>query len=192
MTPPPPLPPEEHVRPHVYDGITEYDKRLPNWWLYTLYATIVYAAIYWGYYQWLKVGPTGVQDVTAALGQIERQRLSVAKMDDESLWKMSRNAAFVEAGKTVYLSNCAACHLPSLRGKSENPTAIGSDLTDRNWIHGGRPIEVHDVIEKGVIVKGMPTWGPVLGTQKISEVTAFLLSVHREGEPILRTPAATP
>ena len=38
---------------------------------------------------------------------------------------------------------------------------------------------------KGVLAKGMPTWGPVLGAKKVSEVTAYILSKHQEGEPIL-------
>ena len=181
----PPTPPEDPIRPHVFDGIAEYDKRLPNWWLYTLYITIVFWVGYWGYYEWFQAGPTGEQEVVAAMAKIEASKLSVAKLDDASLWKMSQSPAFVAAGKAIYASNCAACHLASLRGKTESAAAIGPDLTDTQWIHGGKPTEIHDLITKGVLTKGMPTWGPVLGPKKISELTAYILSLHKEGEPIV-------
>src|ERR1044071_6865996 len=32
---------------HVWDGIKELDTPLPKWWLYVLYATIVWAIGYW-------------------------------------------------------------------------------------------------------------------------------------------------
>ena len=179
-------PPEDPVRPHVFDGIQEYDKRLPNWWLYTLYITIVFWIGYWGYYEWLHVGPSSEQVVVAAMQKIETGRLAAAKVDDSSLWQMSQTGAFVEAGRTTYATNCAACHLASLRGKSETAVAIGPDLTDTIWVHGGKPTEIHDLITKGVLAKGMPAWGPILGSKKIAEVTAYILSKHQEGEPILR------
>ncbi|MEO6001955.1 MAG: cbb3-type cytochrome c oxidase N-terminal domain-containing protein [Opitutus sp.] len=181
-------PPEDPVRPHVFDGIQEYDKRLPNWWLYTLYLTMLFWVGYWSYYEWLHVGLTGPQVVDAAMAQIETERLSFAKLDDASLWKMSRNPAFVSAGEATFVANCVACHLASLRGKSENIAAIGPDLTDTTWVHGGKPTEVYDTVMKGVIAKGMPTWGPVLGAKKISDVTAYILSKHQEGESVLLTP----
>ncbi len=178
-------PPEDPIRPHVYDGIQEYDKRLPNWWLYTLYVTIVFWVGYWGYYEWFHVGQSPEQTVVAELAKIETTKLSVAKVDDASLWKMSQNAEFVNAGKALYDANCAACHLASLRGKTESAAAIGPDLADNLWIHGGKPTEIHDLITKGVLLKGMPAWGPVLGTKKITELTAYILSKHKEGDPIV-------
>jgi cytochrome c oxidase cbb3-type subunit 3 len=189
MKPTPTASPEDPIRPHVFDGIQEYDKKLPNWWLYTLYATIVFWVGYWAYYEWFDAGQSGEQVVASAMAKIESDRLSSAKLDDASLWKMSRNAAFVGAGKAVYDANCAACHLPSLRGKTESIAAIGPDLTDTTWVHGGSPVEVYDLIIKGVLTKGMPTWGPVLGPKKISEVTAYILSKHQEGEPVVRETA---
>lgn len=184
MNPNSPLPPEDPVRAHVYDGIQEYDKRLPNWWLYTLYITIVFWVGYWAYYEWFRTGPSSAQRIAAEMQQVEAARLVAAKLDDATLWKMSQTPSFVESGKALFVSNCAACHLASARGKSESPTAIGPDLTDQLWIHGGKPTEIYNTITNGVLAKGMPTWGPVLGAKKISEVTAFVLSKHKEGEPI--------
>jgi cytochrome c oxidase cbb3-type subunit 3 len=191
MNPTTPTPPEDPLRPHCYDGIQEYDKRLPNWWLYTLYITIVFWLGYWGYYEWFRVGPNGPRAVEAALAKIDAQKLaSVKVLDDSTLWQMSRTTEIVEAGRATFNSNCIACHLQSLRGKNENPTAIGPDLTDQVWIHGGRPTEILTTVTNGVLVKGMPTWGPVLGQKKISEVVAYVLSKHKEGEPVLVDPSA--
>lgn len=190
MKPTPPTLPEEPVREHVFDGIQEYDKRLPNWWLNTLYITIVFWVAYWAYYEWFDLGQSGEQVVDAAMAQIATERLSAAKLDDTSLWEMSKNPAFLDAGKATFDTNCAACHLASLRGKSESAVAIGPDLTDNTWIHGGKPTEVHALIMKGVLTKGMPAWESVLGAKKISEATAYILSKHTEGEPVLIEPAA--
>ena len=133
-----------------------------------------------------------IQVVNTAMGKVEAGRLAASKIDDASLWKMSQNPQFVDAGKSIFATNCAACHLPSMRGKTESPTAIGPDLTDTRWIHGGKPSEIHDLISKGVLLKGMPSWGPVLGARKISEVAAYLLSVHHEGEAVTLEPSSTP
>ena len=40
------------------------------------------------------------------------------------------------------------------------------------------------LINEGVLAKGMPAWGPVLGAKKVTEVSAYILSFHQEGEPI--------
>lgn len=194
MTPTKPTPPpEDPIRPHVYDGIQEYDKRMPNWWLYTLYIAIVFWVGYWGYYEWFRAGPTTTKEVEVALAQIEARKLeSNPTLDDSTLWQMSRNPTFVDAGRSTYNTNCAACHLASLRGKGENPSAIGPDLTDQLWIHGGRPADILTTVANGVTAKGMPTWGPVLGQKKITEVVAYLLSKHNEGEPATVDAGAPP
>jgi cytochrome c oxidase cbb3-type subunit III len=188
----PTLPSEEPVRPHEFDGIQEYDKRLPNWWLYTLYITIVFWVGYWSYYEWLRAGPSGAQVVDASMAKIEAQRLASTKLDDASLWKMSQNPEVVATGREIFNTNCVACHLASMRGKGEVATAIGPDLTDTTWLHGGHPVEIYTTVTNGVLVKGMPTWGPVLGAKKIAAVVAYVLSKHKEGEPILLDPTASP
>lgn len=192
----PKIPPtEDPLRPHTYDGIREFDKRLPNWWLFTLYGAMVFWVGYWSYFEWWHEGRTGPQEVAAAMTVIEAERLasmSATKLDDATLWQMSRNPVFVEAGRVTFNSICMTCHLTSLRGKSENPMAVGPDLTDQIWIHGGRPVEIMATVTNGVPAKGMPTWGPIFGQKKVTEVVAYVLSHHHEGEPIIAQPPVPP
>ena len=44
------------------------------------------------------------------------------------------------------------------------------------WIHGSTPEEIVATITNGVAAKGMPTWGPILGNEKVGEVAAYIIS----------------
>lgn len=173
---------DEPLRPHTYDGIQEYDKRLPNWWLLTFYGAIVFAVVYWFYFRHSGVAISDGARVEAEMAQVEAARLAGASsFNDDTLWEMSRNPVFVEAGRATFNTTCVTCHLASLRGKDENPTAIGVNLVDANWLYGGRPTEVFGTVDKGT-AKGMPAWGPSLGPKKVSEVVAFVFSHHKQSE----------
>jgi len=172
-------PPDDQLRPHEFDGIQEYDRRLPNWWLATFYGAIIFWAGYWFYYERAHLGPTNQARVEQQIAVIEAARLAAApSVDDASLWKMSRNPVFVEAGRATFTTTCVSCHTEKLTG------AIGPNLVDHLWIHGGRPTEIYNTVTNGVLAKGMPSWGPVLGPKKITEAVAYVLSYHQEGEPI--------
>jgi len=167
-------PAEDTFRPHVFDGIQEYNKSMPNWWLLTFYATIVFAIAYWVYYAQSGIPlPDGVR-VEQALARVEAAKLAGNPApDDASLWAMSRNAVFVEAGRATYKATCASCHGETLGG------GIGPSLVDDVWVYGGTPLAIHAAVDQGVLIKGMPAWGPVLGARKVSEVVAFVLSHHQ-------------
>lgn len=192
MNPNQPKPPaEDALRPHSFDGIQEFDKRLPNWWLVTLYVTIVFWLGYWAYYEWFRTGPNDHQRIEREMAQVEAAKLASmasGQLDDASLWKMSRNPVMTAAGKATFMTMCVSCHKESLRGIDDG--GIGANLRRQVWIHGGRPTDLVHTVTNGVLVKGMPTWGPVLGQKKITEVVAYVLSYHQEGEPMSVQPAA--
>ena len=171
---------QDPLRPHVYDGIQEYDKRLPHWWLITLYGTIVFSLLYWAYVHAYGFGTPPHEAVEEALAENKRSaQRKAGVIDDDALWRLSQDSGISTSGKATFDTTCASCHKPDLTG------LIGPNLADREWIHGGTPMEVLQVITKGVLDKGMPAWGSVLGQQKITEVTAFIFSKHQSGEPIV-------
>lgn len=175
----PPTPPadryEAPLRPHVYDGIQEFDNRLPNWWLWTLYAAIIFSVLYW--YLWYQ-GAAMESDsarVTAAMNRIEEARLAnVGDISNDTLWAMSRNPGFVSSGQAVFTATCTACHGANLEG------GIGLNLVDGDWKWGNTPMSVYEVVANGSpdVTKGMQAWMNQLGPQKVSQVVAYILSHH--------------
>lgn len=178
---------EPVLREHIYDGIQEYDQKLPNWWLFTWYITIVWWVIAWLAYYQLNVGETDEQKVAHAMAYIEANRnKQLAGIDDEKLWAMSLDAKVVEAGKATYMTACLACHAPDLSAKLAGNKLPGLPLNDSEWKHGGNPTQLLDIVRKGApdVTKGMPAWEPQLGINRVIEVVAFVLSHHKKGDPI--------
>jgi len=171
---------EDRLRDHVYDGIQEYDKRLPNWWLMTLYGTMLFSLGYWMWHVWPKPTSSG-ERVTKEMAQIivNAAKSSTAVLTDDQLWTMSRDPQVVNAGRNTFDTTCASCHKQDLSGN------IGPNLKVNIWLHGGMPHEVVNTITTGVPTKGMPTWGPILGKAKISEVAAYVMSYHSPSEKIV-------
>jgi len=166
------------LRPHSYDGIQEFDKRLPNWWLFTLYGAIVFSFFYWLIYHSAELSPQ--PGLALDLQMKENAKLAAAgatELSDSKLWAMSVDAKILDAGKATFTTTCVACHLADLTG------SIGPNLKDTVWVQSGKPLEIAKLITEGVAAKGMPMWGPILGREKINEVTAYILSFHKDGEP---------
>lgn len=159
---------------HEFDGIREYDQRLPNWWLATLFGAILFSIGYWFYYFQFSIGKDDRAVVTAEIAKIEAQRLAASKnIDDATLLKMSENPALVAAGEVTFKNSCAICH----GAAGEGIKSIGYRLNDNLWVHGHTPKAVFDNIANGIRFEGKPTGMAAqsqLDTAKIAEVVAFL------------------
>lgn len=170
---------DDKLKEHSFDGIHEYDKRLPNWWLFTLYIAIAFSVAYWVWFYDARVAATDEQRLAVGMNQIEVRRLSgaIADLDDAKLWEMSASPDFISAGKATYQTNCIACHGANLEG------GIGLALNDAEWKYGGKPLEILEIIKNGSPDKasGMVAWEPSLGPKKVAEVTAYVLSIHTAG-----------
>ena len=166
---------------HEYDGIEEYDNNLPNWWLATLWLSIAFSIAYWAYYHAFAVGPDQAgyyaAEVAAAEAAKPKPAPGGAELGDADLLALAKDEVALAAGAKSYATNCLACHGAKLEG------AIGPNLTDSAWLHGGSPSEIHFSIDKGWPEKGMMAWGALLGETKVRQLTAYLLSVKNSDVP---------
>jgi cytochrome c oxidase cbb3-type subunit 3 len=164
----------------VYDDIVEHDNKLPLWWQLTLYGTVLFAICYW-LGRRLEAIPSPAQtysDEVAAQHARDAERARArGTIDDGMLATLAKDPATVAQGKDVFAATCAPCHKPDGGGN------IGPNLTDAYWIHGGKPTDIYKTVNEGVTTKGMPTWGPVLGEQRVEAVVAFVISIENTNVP---------
>ena len=177
---------KDKLRPHVYDGIQEYDNRLPNWWLWTFYGAVIVSVIYWFSFYNAEVMKSDQQVIGEQMAAVEKARLeAMGELSDEVLWQMSRNADILKEGKAVYTEKCIACHGPDLTATVAGGVKLaGVSLVDAEWKWGNNPMSVYKVVTDGSPdkTKGMQSWVNELGPQKVSQVVAYLLSYHSEQE----------
>jgi cytochrome c oxidase cbb3-type subunit 3 len=168
------------VLDHEYDGIREYDNKLPNWWLYTLYGAIVFSVGYWLVFHPFGVGKLPreryvVEMTTAAEAQLAR--MEGQEIDDEALTLMASIPERVEAGRQVFGTFCVVCHTESGGG------SVGPNLTDAYWIHGGAPTDILLTVTQGVPDKGMAAWGGQLGPRRVQAVVSYVLTLKNTNAP---------
>ena len=161
---------------HVYDGIEEADNNLPTWWLLTFYGAVVFGLVYWFYYHEYAIGQLQPQKYAAAVAAAEAERSIVT---DESLDALALDASAVAAGSQTFATQCMACHDTKAQGR----VGLGPNLTDKYWIHGGAPTNIHATVTNGVSAKGMPAWAPILGEEGVKQVVAYVLTLRNTEVP---------
>ncbi|WP_292288243.1 cytochrome-c oxidase, cbb3-type subunit III [Marivita sp.] len=183
---------------HEWDGIKEYNKPLPRWWLWTFYATIVWAVLYTiAYPAWpgIKAATPGLlgystraevadeitrfedanSDINMQLASVELTEIS----QDPDLNQYAQNA-----GGAVFRTWCAQCHGSGAAGAKGYP-----NLLDDDWLWGGDIEAIHHTIAHGIRNEEdmdarwsqMPAYGELFEEQEIAQVVNYVMSLS--GEP---------
>ncbi|TSA23105.1 MAG: cytochrome-c oxidase, cbb3-type subunit III [Betaproteobacteria bacterium] len=197
---------------HVWDeDLAELNNPLPNWWIYGLYVTVIFAIVYWIYYPSWPIGKDhlrGIGTVTYlnAEGQAEtngwntRAKLLKEMQDANAAQKpyfdkiaaMSvaqvtqdpeLNSFVLSAGKAMFAENCAACHQAGGQGK----VGFYPNLADDDWKYGGSIDEIQATLTGGR--RGyMPAFGEALEKPQIAAISQYVLSLS--GHAVDKTLAA--
>ena len=144
---------------HEWDGIKELNTPLPRWWIYTFYATVVWALAYtiaypaWPLIRGATPGILGyssradlVSSVDEARGAQKAQLDQIAAASLDDILKDPGMLAFARAGgAAAFKINCVQCHGSGAQGGPGFP-----NLNDDSWLWGGKPDQVVQTISNGI------------------------------------------
>ena len=184
---------------HEWDGIKELNNPLPRWWLWTMYACIVFAIGYMiaypaiplikgatpGLLGWTARGEVAVDIAKARDAQkVFRDQIAAKSLAD--IRKDEKLFEFAQAGgKAAFAVNCTPCHGSGAQGGPGYP-----NLNDDNWLWGGKLETIYTTIKHGIRVESdedtktseMPAFGAdeILEKDQIKQVAAFVGSLSKQ------------
>lgn len=181
---------------HSWDGIEELNNPLPRWWLWTLYATIVFAIGYMVVYPAIPLASKGTEGLWGwtSRGQLaeemkaEDQRRAgtlaalAATPIEQLASKPDLMRAAIEGGRAAFRVNCVQCHGSGAAGSIGYP-----NLRDDDWLWGGNIKDIETTLTNGIRQPGndatrqslMPNFGKdgILQPADIAAVADHVLSL---------------
>lgn len=171
---------------HEWDGLKELNNPLPKWWIYTLYATVAWAAVIFLLYPSIPMGSgyfhgilgyssranamAGVAAMHARHGE-EMAKIAATPIEQVAADGKLAGLALI-AGRAAFADNCQPCHGTNGTGRPGYP-ALGDDV----WLWGGSLTQIETTITHGIRSADadarqsqMPAFGE--GTLKPAEIGA--------------------
>ncbi len=144
---------------HEWDGLRELNTPLPKWWIYTFYATVVWAVVWCTLYPsvpWVNGYFHGVlgysqrasvnADVRAVVAQRAATMDRIAALSFADIRKDPQlMAAANTAGRIAFANNCQPCHAAGGGGQPGYPA-----LAAGAWIWGGTLDAIQQTIAHGI------------------------------------------
>ncbi len=160
---------------HDFDGIRELDNKVPPWFNFLFYGTIVWGIIYMLVFHVFGDGQIQATEYKMEIQQAALEREIMIKsgtfLNEENVTLLT-DAAGLSEGKTIFQKNCISCHAIDGGG------LVGPNLTDDYFIHGDGIKNIFKTIKYGVIVKGMIAWQTQLDPNKMQQVASYIISLH--------------
>lgn len=173
---------------HDFDGIRELDNHLPPWWKLLFYASAVWSVFYLFAYHVVSSLPLSDEEYQNELALADEKAKTFlasqpAAVIDESTLVYAKDEAILGKGKTIFTTSCVPCHRADGGGN-----AIGPNLTDEYWLHGGDIKNVFSTINKGVVEKGMPMWGKAMSPHDVKAVAFYVMSLQGSNSANAKAP----
>jgi cytochrome c oxidase cbb3-type subunit 3 len=159
---------------HEADGIRELDNKLPRWWVWLFYFSIIFAVLYFGYYHVLGKGDLSGAEYLKEMkigNELKNAAMSKFEVGIPTL-QPSTNEAVITQGRQLFSMMCAPCHRADAGG------LVGPNLCDNYWIHGSNFADNVTTIWNGVPTKGMITWKATLKPDQIYAAASYIYTLR--------------
>jgi cytochrome c oxidase cbb3-type subunit 3 len=169
---------------HEVDGIRELDNKLPRWWVWLFFFTIIFAAVYLVYYHVLGAGDLMLAEYQKEMKAGDALKgAAMARFEtDIATLQPSKDPEVLARGKKTFLTLCAPCH------RADGGGLVGPNLTDEYWIHGDKFSDNVKTIWNGVPEKGMITWKNTLKPKEVYEVASYIYTLRGTHPPNPKPP----
>ncbi|WP_221393850.1 c-type cytochrome [Dyadobacter sp. NIV53] len=159
---------------HDYDGIQELDNRMPPW-LQSLFIASIGIALFYAVYYFSGIGDLQIAELDKEIAIAEMEKKAYiekagASMDENTVTQLTEETVLSQ-GKAIFTEKCTACH------GADGGGAVGPNLTDDYWLHGGGIKNLFKVVKYGVPEKGMISWEKQLSPTDIQKVASYVLSL---------------
>ncbi|QJB70494.1 cytochrome-c oxidase, cbb3-type subunit III [Parasphingorhabdus halotolerans] len=187
---------------HEWDGIEELDTPMPRWWLWTLYATIIWAIGYVimypaipmlnsateGVLGWTSRGEYA-KEVSGREAELAPIRQAIISTDIRKLNgtpELMQQA--IEGGRSAFKVHCVQCHGSGAAGSKGYP-----NLNDDDWLWGGDLEAIEYTLVHGIRqpdhsdtrFSQMPAFGRdgILQSNEIQDVVSHVRTLSGDEKP---------
>ncbi len=142
---------EDKTTGHVWDGdLREVNNPLPRWWVGLYWLTVIFTIVYFILYPGFGTNKGALGWTSKGQYEAEKAKLDAqvaplfAKYAAMPVEQIAKDPQAVGMGQRLFLNNCAQCHGSSAKGGNGYP-----DLSDKDWLWGGKPDTIIQTITKG-------------------------------------------
>ncbi|WP_263587818.1 cytochrome-c oxidase, cbb3-type subunit III [Sphingopyxis sp. GC21] len=188
---------------HEWDGIEELDTPMPRWWLWSLYATIIWGIVYvilypaWPMIRSATEGTLG----WSSRGQLEKELAAETRRRAPIVDAIAATPiaelparpdlmqAATQGGGAAFRVHCVQCHGAGGAGVKN----LYPSLTDDDWLWGGDLAAIHYTITNGIRnpdvaatrTSQMPAFGRdgILDARQIADVVSHVRVISRQEKP---------